>query len=300
MKRELSINWEGKVPSDPKCTPRAAQTASRLGFAAAVIACFLALTALASASQETLIIAASPSVRVPLEAIARAYEQSHPNVRIRISYDTGLGLRQTIAGMQNTGRYFIESGPIHLIAPASIEVIRRLEQRYYVLPGTARAYASVPLMLVVPEAQADAPTSFDALAADSGKRLAVADPAISELGLRTQAFLDRAKLSSLFHGRLDVAQDALGVVDHVVNGEADAGIILASDLARASGRVRPAAVSASDLHQPIVYHIAMERFCPSRRLCQSFLEFSQSREAADVLRPLGFGSPAHPTRSGSK
>jgi molybdate transport system substrate-binding protein len=244
-----------------------------------------------SFAKEMLVIAASPSVKVPLEAIAQAFERVHPDVRVRIHYDSGLGLRQSLAAMQNTGRYFIGSGPIHLIAPASREVLDRLERRYYVLPGTQRTYASVPLVLVVAESLVEAPASFEALAQDATRRLAIADPGLTELGLRTEGFLKAAGLTQSLQGRLDVAHDAKGVVDHVLNGEADAGIIFGSDAVQERARVRVVARSTEHLYRPIVYSIGMERYCPNRDMCQAFLAFTQTVEAQEALKPLGYGSP---------
>jgi molybdate transport system substrate-binding protein len=244
-----------------------------------------------SFAEETLVIAASPSVKIPLEAIAQAFERVHPDVRVQLHYDSGLGLRQSIAAMQNTGRYFIGSGPVHLIAPASREVLDRLERRYYVLPGTQRTYASVPLVLVVPESLVDAPASFEALAQDARKRVAIADPGLTELGLRTEGFLKAAELTPSLHGRIDVAHDAKGVIDHVLNGEADAGIVFGSDAVQERARVRAVATSTARLYRPIVYSIGMERYCPNRDLCQAFLAFTQTAEAQAALKPLGYGSP---------
>ena len=72
-----------------------------------------------AAASEPLVIAGSPSLAAPLEALSRAFEASHQNVKIRLYFDSGLDLRRTIAAMENspTGQYFIGSGPIHIIAP---------------------------------------------------------------------------------------------------------------------------------------------------------------------------------------
>jgi molybdate transport system substrate-binding protein len=241
---------------------------------------------------EPLIIAASPSVKVPLEALAQAFERSHPDVHVRIHYDSGLGLRQSIASMQNSGRYFIGSGPFHLIAPASAEVLDRLERRSYVLPGTRKAYASVPLVLVVPESLADAPSSFEALAQDPTKKMSIADPGLTELGFRTKAFLEAAGLSASLQNRLDVAHDAKGVIDDVLNGDVDAGIVFGSDAVRETARIRIAAASTEKAYRPILYYMQMERYCSNRGLCQEFLAFTQSVEAQAALKPLGYGSPS--------
>src|SRR5256885_15177369 len=101
---------------------------------------------------EPLVIAASPSLAVPLEALGRAFESLHAGVQVRIYYDSGLDLRRTIAAMENNmiGQYFIGRGPIHVVGPGGGELITRLEQKYYVLPGTRRAYAPEQVVVVVP------------------------------------------------------------------------------------------------------------------------------------------------------
>jgi len=144
---------------------------------------YLALQISPAFATEQLVIATSPSMRIPVEALGRQFEQTHPDLRVRLYFDSGLDIRRTIAGMENSpiGQYFIGSGPIHLVAPGGDELITRLEWRYYVLPGTKRPYAEVPLVMVVPEALVDAPTSFEALGKNEALRIAVGDPGLTTL-----------------------------------------------------------------------------------------------------------------------
>lgn len=236
---------------------------------------------------DLLVIAASPSVRVPVEALGRAFEAEHPDVAVRLYLDSGLDLRRTIAAIQNDGRHTVGTGAIHLVAPGSDELLDRLEQKYYVLPETRRSYARTRLVLVVPESLVDAPTSFEALAT-AGMRVAVADPRETELGLWTRHLLETLGLSSLLRGRLDVATDARAVLDHVLNGQADAGVVFSSDAARERERVRIAATAPSAAGLFIRHSMAMDRYCPNRRLCLEFLEFTQTERARAALRLLGY------------
>lgn len=252
---------------------------------AAMLLGFLCLAA--PAHSEPLVIAASSSLAAPLETLSRAFEAAHPDVQVRLYFNAGLDLRRTIAAIQNDGRHTIGNGAIHLVAPGSDELLDRLEQKYYVLPETRRTYALTRLVLVVPESLADAPASFEALAA-SGVRVAVADPRETELGLYTKRLLDALGLSLALHGRLDVAADARAVVDHVLNGQADVGILFSADAVRARERVRIAAISRHAAVPPIRHSMTMDRFCPNRRLCQEFLDFTQGVQAQAALRQLGY------------
>lgn len=240
------------------------------------------------ARTDALVIAASPSVQAPVEALGEAFEKSHPRVTVKVYYDSGLELRRTIAALQNTGRHFIGSGPIHLIAPGGDELIARLETKYYVLPGTTRVYATVPLTLVVPVTLVEAPASFDALGKGATYRIAIADPELTELGRQTVELLRAMGIAEEVSGRLDVASDAHGVLDHLLLGQADVGVIFGPDAAREQERVRVVA-TGSPRHVRLTAHsMAMERYCPDRPLCEEFLEFIQSPEAGRIVQALGY------------
>jgi molybdate transport system substrate-binding protein len=242
---------------------------------------------------EPFVIAASPSMVAPIEAVARAFESRRPDVKVRIYVDSGLDLRRTVAAVENTptGRYFIGTGPIHLIAPGGDELITRLEQKYYVLPGTRRPYAAVPLVMVVPESLVEAPISFDALAANPSLRVAVANPAMTTLGQQTQQFLTSLGLLESLGGRLDIGSDTRSILDHVLSGQADVGIVLGPEAVRERDRIRVVAVADPRLAPPTVHSMAMERYCPNRNLCEEFLAFLQSSEAQGVLNQLGYQTP---------
>lgn len=244
---------------------------------------------------EPLVIAASPSLAVPLEALGRAFESLHPGVQVRIYYDSGLDLRRTITAMEHSmvGQYFIGRGPIHLIAPGGDELITRLEQKYYVLPGTRRQYATERLVLVVPESLVEAPASFEALAEGGVKRVAIADPERTQLGKVTMGMFKELGIAELLKGRLDVAADAKGVLDHLLSGQADVGVIFGPDAYRERERVRVVA-STDRGYVPVVHSMAMERYCPNRSLCEEFLLFTQSSEARQVVKSLGYLPPGQP------
>jgi molybdate transport system substrate-binding protein len=243
----------------------------------------------ASNAKEDLVIATSPSLAEPVGALGRAYEAKHPEINVRVYFDNGLDMRRSIAAVENRldGKY-LGKGPFHLIAPGGDELISRLEQKYYVLPGTRRPYLAVPLVLVVPESLVDAPTSFEALALDSKLRVAIADPVRTQVGRATKALLDALGLSNALENRLDVASDAGGVLDHVLGGQADVGILYGSDVLKERERVRIVAIAPKKGYRPVIHSMAMERYCPNRKLCEDFLGFIQTSEAQMALKRLGY------------
>jgi molybdate transport system substrate-binding protein len=248
---------------------------------------------------EPFVIAASPSLRGVLEQLSAGFEQSHPGVRVKLYFNRGLEMRQTIAALENSmvERYFIGNGPINLIAPGGDELITRLEMKYYILPGTKRLYAQDQLVLVVPEALVEAPESLEAMSRGTA-RLAVAEPGRTRLGKQTQEALRASGLASSFQGRVDEATDSRGVVDHVLSGEAGSGIIYGHEAIREQQRLRVVAV-IKEGYQPTVHSMAMERYCPNRDLCEQFLDYIQSSEGQSIVRRAGYGLPGEQGRSQS-
>lgn len=246
-----------------------------------------------TAALEPLVIAASSSLKHVFTPLGKAFEEKRPDVRVQLHYGSGLELRQMIAATENRNgtQYFIGSGPIHLVAPGDDEFITRLEYRSYVLPRSRTPYATESLVLVVPESLVDAPSSFEEAARDVHMRIAVADPKMSVLGQQTSELLNALRTMNGWEGRLDVATDARGVLDHLLNGQADAGIVFGPDAARQANRVRMVARAPENLRVPIVHSMAMEHHCANRSLCEEFLTFIRSEKAQSVIQALGYGLP---------
>jgi molybdate transport system substrate-binding protein len=245
-----------------------------------------------SDAARNVVIATSPTVKDAIVALGHAFERLHEGVRVQVAVDTSLNLRRTIAGMENRGKASIGSGPIHLVAPGGDELITRLEQKYYVLPQTKALYATERLVLVAPESLPEAPESFEALVSMEAVRIAVADQT-TRLGVETAKLLSALQLSTQ---PLHVASDTAGILDHVLSGQADVGIMFGHDAARAQQRVRVLAEAPTALYQPIPHSIAMERYCPDRQLCQEFLRFVTSPDGQSVIKQLGYGPGTHARR----
>lgn len=246
-------------------------------------------------AMRVLVIATSPSVEAAIAQLGRVFEASRPDVRVQLSVDTSLDLRRTIAAMENRGNSFIGSGPIHLVAPGGDEVITRMEQKYYLLPEAKVRYATEQLVLVAPESLSEAPESFEALGRMESIRIAVADRT-TRLGVETDRVLAALRLKEK---QLDLASDQSGILDHVLSGQADVGVMFGQDAAKFEQRVRIVATAPAGLYKPIPHSMSMERYCPDRPLCEEFLQFAISPDGQAVLKRLGYGpgkKPESPVR----
>ena len=221
----------------------------------------------------------------------RSFEARHPGVQVRLHLDTGLELRRMIAAVQNDGRHTVGRGVVHVVAPGGEELLDRLEQKSYVLPDTRRVYAVSRLVVIVPESLVDAPATIEEMARTSGWRLAVADPGETDLGWQTRQALQALGMEPSFRDRLDVAVDGRAVLDHVLRGRADAGVVFSAEAVRERERVRIVTVLRHEAAPAIRHAAAIDRYCPDRNLCREFLEFLRTPEAQSVLRQLGYDLP---------
>ncbi|MEY4528865.1 MAG: hypothetical protein RL768_2584 [Nitrospirota bacterium] len=197
--------------------------------------------------------------------------------------------------MENQGKFFIGSGPIHLVAPGGDEVITRMEQKYYLLPEAKVRYATEQLVLVAPESLSEAPESFEALGRMESIRIAVADRT-TRLGVETDRVLAALRLKEK---QRDLASDQSGILDHVLSGQADVGVMFGQDAVKFEQRVRIVATAPAGLYKPIPHSMSMERYCPDRPLCEEFLQFAISPDGQAVLKRLGYGpgkKPESPVR----
>lgn len=185
----------------------------------------------------------------------------------------------------------IERGaPADVFVSADLEWMDWLDDRRLVAAGTRRALAGNRLVLVTPAAAPRVridPAQPGALVRMLGVegRLAIADPAAVPAGRYARAALTSLGVWDALAPRTVNAENVRSALAFVERGDAAAGIVYATD-ARASPRVRVAAVFAEASHPPIVYPAAA--LAPARGERLAFLRFLGSPAAKAVLRKRGF------------
>ncbi len=247
----------------------------------------------APAATRALVIAASPTVVEPIRALGEAFEVLQPGVSVQVIVLPVLDLRRTIAAVENHPalEMGMPKGPMHLVAPGGDELLKRLAYRGYIFPDSKRAYATVPLALVVPESLAEAPESFEALRQIPTLRVAVADPQLTTIGQRAHALLAGLGGVDAFRARMDISPDVDGVLDHLLSGQADVAIISGPQAHRQRERVRVVALAPGTGSPSPVHSLAILRSCPDQALAEAFVQFTQGADARRVMTGLGYGVP---------
>jgi molybdate transport system substrate-binding protein len=150
------------------------------------------------------------------------------------------------------------------------------------------AFASNRLVVVVPRGNPARVASVRDLARP-GLRLVVAGPHVP-VGRYTREALRRLGLSGALAVVVSLEPDVKGIVGKVVLGEADAGVVYATDAAAAGDAVRTVPVPA-EAQPSIRYELAVSARPVDGAAAQELVERVLGERGRRELRRAGFGPP---------
>ncbi len=236
---------------------------------------FLALLSLPLRA-EVVVSAAASLEDVLADASAQWQKRGGEVVRLNLGASHALALQ-------------IESGaPADVFVSAAESDIDRLQSRGLLVPGSRRAIASNPLVVIVPRSSALRIRDARQLASASVRRFAIADPETSPAGMGAKDFLVRAGVWPALAPRVIPAADVRGALAIVASGAADAGIVFRTD-ALSSSAVR---IAFQPRIAPIRYTGGVMRRSAPKAAARAFLEFLASPAGEAIFRKHGFGPRA--------
>ncbi len=252
----LSACAAGRTSAPPQSTPGAPMSAELRVFAAA---------SLADAFTE----------------IAQEFEAQHPGVAVSGNF----------AGSQNLRTQLEQGALADVFASANLKEMDAAEASGLVVPDTARVFLTNGLVVILPAANPGKVQSLEDLARGGLKLVLAAE----EVPVGNYARQSLDKLDASYGGSYKSAvlanvvsneDNVKQVVAKVQLGEADAGIVYASD-----------AVAAPDLKTIAIpptanvvaeYPIAVLRAAPAAALANEFVAFVLSPSGQSILKKWGF------------
>ena len=144
------------------------------------------------------------------------------------------------------------------------------------------------LVLIVP-AETQVPLhSFEELIRPEITKVAIGNPKTVPAGQYARQALKNLKLWSRLEPRLVLAENVRQVLDYVVRGEVEAGIVYGSDVSIAHGKAAVAASAPEDSHDPILYPIAVVKATEHASEARSFIDLALSHTGQGILAKYGF------------
>jgi molybdate transport system substrate-binding protein len=229
-----------------------------------------------SVPSNELTVSAAISLKDSLDEIARLYHVEAPRVIIHYNY-----------GASGTLQRQVEQGaPVDIFISASRAQMDALESRGFVASGTRRDLVRNEIVLIVHN-QPDGITGFASLSHPDVKIIAIGDPRTVPAGKYAAEVLTHLGLYDALKPKFVLAKDVRQALTYVATGNADAGIVYATD-AKISADVTVVAVAPPGSHSPIVYPAAILKSSRDSAAAAAYLNFLSGSQARAAFRKFGF------------
>lgn len=223
-----------------------------------------------------LTISAAISLKDSLDEIIQLYHAETPEVTIHTNYGASGTLQRQVE----------EGAPVDIFISASPNQMDALESKGLVLAGTRRDLVKNSVVLIVPKGKSGI-TGFADLARADVKIIAVGEPQTVPAGKYAQEVLTHLGLYDQLKPKFVLGKDVRQVLTYVASGNADAGIVYATD-AKVSQDVSVVATAPDSSHSPVVYPVAILKSSKSPDAAKSFLEFLTGEKSRAVFVKFGF------------
>ncbi|MGP4019395.1 molybdate ABC transporter substrate-binding protein [Saccharopolyspora sp. 5N708] len=225
----------------------------------------------AAPQQRTLTVLAAASLTESFDELGNRFTAEHPDVRVQFDYQGS----STLAEQIKQGRQ------ADVFASADTKNMDKVRD----LVGTPETFATNRLTIVVPPGNPAGITSFADLAAP-GRTVVVCAPQVP-CGSATQ---EVTRLSGAQLKPVSEEDDVKSVLQKVVAGEADAGLVYITDARAAGAQVQ--SVDFPESQQVInTYPIATITAAPQPQLAAEFMAFARGPVGREILANHGFSTP---------
>ncbi|WP_051432664.1 molybdate ABC transporter substrate-binding protein [Promicromonospora kroppenstedtii] len=226
------------------------------------------------AADRTLTVYAAASLTRTFEQIAEDFEAAHDGVDVELSF---AGSSDLVAQIQ-------QGAPADVLASADTANMDKIVADG-LQAGTPTDFASNALMIAVPPGN---PADVASLAdlADDDVHLVVCAPEVP-CGAATERVEQAAGLT---FAPVSEEQSVTDVLNKVITGEADAGLVYVTDVRGAGGKVEGIELPESD-SAVNVYPIVVLEQSPEPELAQEFVDAVLDQDGQQVLTDAGFAAP---------
>lgn len=231
------------------------------------------------AAPENLTISAAVSLKGAFNEIGEIYKSK-----------TGKTVNFNFGASGSLQRQIETGAPVDVFASAGQTQMDALVSKNLVDAATRRDFARNALVLIVPQDSKLNLTTFSDLNDVSVQKLAVGNPKTVPAGQYTAQVFEKNNLNNSLQSKLIYAEDVRQVLDYVVRGEVDAGIVYASDARSASEKVRVVLTAPEDSHAPILYPVAVVKDSKNKQSAEEFITLTMSGEGQQIFRKYGFAS----------
>ncbi len=203
----------------------------------------------------------------------------------------GAGPVVNLAGSSTLARQIEDGAEADVFISADEAWMDYLAERKLIDPASRADLLGNTLVLVTPAGRPfdiKLEKGADLAAALGEGRLALANPESVPAGRYAREALVALGMWEAVEGKVAAAQDVRAALRFVTSGEAEAGVVYATDAKAAGDSVHVAAAFPAELHAAIVYPAALTPAGASAPEARAFLDFLSGAEARAIFEAHGF------------
>ncbi|MEK5068046.1 molybdate ABC transporter substrate-binding protein [Sporosarcina sp. FSL K6-1508] len=224
-----------------------------------------------------LTISAAASLTDALVDLKPLFESENPT--ITLSFNPG--------GSGKLAQQIEQGAPSDVFLSASKKDMDKLQERNLILEDSRTDFAENELVLITNKEKPFNLSSFEEIDRAIIDHFAIGEPESVPVGRYTKQVLEKLGLGESLQSKLVLSSDVRQVLTHVEMGNADIGIVYASD-AMISDKVKVLAVANPEWHDQIVYPGAVIADTAHPEEAKAFIAFLTGKQGKEVLRKFGF------------
>ncbi|MCR5757696.1 MAG: molybdate ABC transporter substrate-binding protein [Selenomonas sp.] len=222
-------------------------------------------------------VAAAASLTDVMQEIAANYEKAHPDVKVVFNFGSSGALQQAIQNGGQTDLFF----------SAAQKQMNALDKDGLLAEGTRKDLLVNEVVLIVAADGGKALNDFHQLTADDIQHIALGEPKGVPVGQYAEEVFTKLGILDAIKAKAVYGSDVRQVLSWVETGDADCGVVYATDAA-VSKKVKVVAKAPEGSHKPIVYPAAVLKETKHLAMAKDFLAFVSSDDNKKLFEQYGF------------
>jgi molybdate transport system substrate-binding protein len=228
-------------------------------------------------SPKDITVSAAISLKNAFEEVGKLYEVQNGTKCVFNFGGSGALAKQIIGG-----------APVDLFASAAQKDMDDVDKQGLIVSGTRVDFAANSIVLIAPAGIKTSLNSFEGLSAADIKKIAVGNPKTVPAGRYAEEVFGFYRMLASLKDKLIYTENVRQVLDYVVRGEVDAGVVYATDATVGSKEISIIAAAPAASHTPVTYPIAVVKGTKSEADAKAFITLVLSPEGKKILQKYGF------------
>ncbi len=222
-----------------------------------------------------ILVAAAASLQNSMEEIGKLYRTENPDVTVTFTYGSSGTLQEQIE----------QGAPVDVFMSAALKQMTALEEKGLILDGTKKELLENKVVLIVPKDSDLGITSFEDILKAS--TIALGDPESVPAGQYAEEVFTSLNMLEDVKGKANYGKDVTEVLTWVSTGNAEAGVVYATD-AKSSDGVTVVAEAQEGSTSKVIYPAAVVKDSKAAEAAKAFVEYLGSDEALGIFEKYGF------------